>query len=403
MPTDFSVPLLGGFNLPEAFGQAMEGGEQVYRQRQFREELPEIMKSGDPAKVSDFISRYPEASKEVAAIAGYRDDSMKQEQIDLAKKIIIDKTNPVDILEDRVKKLRERGQDDTKAVNALGEALADPTLAIQRAERTWQTLAPEDYLNYQKGLVEGQPVPTKLTTSQQDYLLAKEEGFPGTFIDFKQAVSGQGPKNDLEMLKLRAQIVDIEQRIQERETKRQQASEAMDTKTRQLTSSIDSAITEVDKAAELAGAPTSTGILGWLTGEIPTTPAYKLRGVLNTVKANIGFDKLQAMRDASPTGGALGQVSERELNFLQSTIAALDPAMGDEELARSLAKVKLHYENWKRTLNKDYGSVVVARHPELGDITEADIEATMQGSKLDRSAAVQKLEKKFPDLTFFIR
>ena len=51
---------------------------------------------------------------------------------------------------------------------------------------------------------------------------------------------------------------------------------------------------------------------------VPGTEAQATAAKLDTIKANIGFDKLQKMRDASPTGGALGQVSERELGFLQS-------------------------------------------------------------------------------------
>src|SRR5690606_31260540 len=65
---------------------------------------------------------------------------------------------------------------------------------------------------------------------------------------------------------------------------------------------------------------------------------------------NLGFDQLQAMRDASPTGGSLGQVSERELTFLQGTVANLNPNLGEERLKEQLAKVKRHYENWKLTL-----------------------------------------------------
>ena len=42
------------------------------------------------------------------------------------------------------------------------------------------------------------------------------------------------------------------------------------------------------------------------------------------------------MRDASPTGGALGQVSERELGFLQSVFGSLDQSQSAEELAYNI-------------------------------------------------------------------
>ena len=43
----------------------------------------------------------------------------------------------------------------------------------------------------------------------------------------------------------------------------------------------------------------------------------------DTIKSNIGFDRLQKMRDDSPTGGALGQVSEMELRLLNAALGKL--------------------------------------------------------------------------------
>ena len=51
------------------------------------------------------------------------------------------------------------------------------------------------------------------------------------------------------------------------------------------------------------------------------------------------------MRDASPTGGALGQVRNIEIGLLQNSIAALNPALGEVEFKEQLDIVKKHYEN----------------------------------------------------------
>jgi len=51
------------------------------------------------------------------------------------------------------------------------------------------------------------------------------------------------------------------------------------------------------------------------------------------------------MRDASPTGGALGQVSERELAFLQSTIGNLEQSQSKEQLTYNLKRLKKIYSN----------------------------------------------------------
>ena len=66
------------------------------------------------------------------------------------------------------------------------------------------------------------------------------------------------------------------------------------------------------------------GFFGSQLKKIPGTSATDVSALVTTIKSNIGFDKLQAMRDASPTGGALGQVSNQEINFLQSTLNNLN-------------------------------------------------------------------------------
>lgn len=113
--------------------------------------------------------------------------------------------------------------------------------------------------------------------------------------------------------------------------------------------SADSVIGQIDKAmGEVDG--TTAGLVGKTLSNVPQTPAYNLSKIVDTVKANIGFDRLQAMRDASPTGGALGQVAIQELVALQNSIASLDQGQSPKQLRDNLARVKSHYENWKRTV-----------------------------------------------------
>jgi len=57
---------------------------------------------------------------------------------------------------------------------------------------------------------------------------------------------------------------------------------------------------------------------------------------LATLQSAIAFDQLQKMREASPTGGALGAVSERELLLLQSSVGALSNITSKEELLKTL-------------------------------------------------------------------
>lgn len=95
---------------------------------------------------------------------------------------------------------------------------------------------------------------------------------------------------------------------------------------------------------------TSAGVGQAVAGNFPGSPAYDLARDIETVKANIGFDTLQQMRDASPTGGALGSVAAQELTSLQSAISSLDASQSPAQLKRNLERVKTHYRNWLKTL-----------------------------------------------------
>ena len=101
---------------------------------------------------------------------------------------------------------------------------------------------------------------------------------------------------------------------------------------------------EIDRALGAMGVGANEGILpdtgfGALLKDIPGTDAQRIANSLKTIKANIGFDQLQKMREASPTGGALGQVSEREIDFLQSVAGSLDQSQGRDDLTYNLNRL----------------------------------------------------------------
>ena len=99
----------------------------------------------------------------------------------------------------------------------------------------------------------------------------------------------------------------------------------------------------IDKAINLAntgGGPVGATGFGSYLSSVPTTDARDLAATLDTIKANIGFDKLQAMREASPTGGALGQVSERENLLLQSVLGSMDQGQSREQFVQNLERIR---------------------------------------------------------------
>jgi hypothetical protein len=105
-----------------------------------------------------------------------------------------------------------------------------------------------------------------------------------------------------------------------------------------VTQDIDRAISKIDNST----LPT-TGMVGQILSNFGGTAARDVGALIDTVKANAGFAELQKMRNNSPTGGALGQVSEREIAYLQATIGNLEQSQSDDQLKDNLRRVKNNY------------------------------------------------------------
>lgn len=94
-------------------------------------------------------------------------------------------------------------------------------------------------------------------------------------------------------------------------------------------------------------------VSGWTTGygsllsRIPQTDAANFEAELETLKANIAFNELTAMREASKTGGALGQVSNIELGLLTSALGALRSNQSPANLRAQLRKIRASVNRWR--------------------------------------------------------
>lgn len=105
-----------------------------------------------------------------------------------------------------------------------------------------------------------------------------------------------------------------------------------------VTSSINTALDIIKNE------PTATGRLGALIGSSPDvikagTKRADLEAQITNVRGNIGFDRLQRMREESPTGGALGNVAVRELIDLQATLGSLDLNQSPPQLEENLQRI----------------------------------------------------------------
>ena len=99
-----------------------------------------------------------------------------------------------------------------------------------------------------------------------------------------------------------------------------------------------------------AGLWWGSGFGGETLSEVPGSPAADFAAALEPLKAHTAFGGLQEMRNASPTGGALGQVAVKELELLQNNIASLSQKQSPEQMRASLQKIVEHARNAKRRL-----------------------------------------------------
>lgn len=97
---------------------------------------------------------------------------------------------------------------------------------------------------------------------------------------------------------------------------------------------IDRSLDIIDKE------PMSTGWMSPGLRVFPGSPAWKLEQELLPIKSNITLKVLTDLRASSPTGGALGQVSNFEDLLMQRAYGSLDTAADGQTLKYNLRTVK---------------------------------------------------------------
>lgn len=137
--------------------------------------------------------------------------------------------------------------------------------------------------------------------------------------------------------------------LQAREAKYPQATLAIDTfeaKTDQL---------EKDLIA-LKNHPGLASITGFVAGRAPgVTPQGRAAQVIyDRILARGGFKELQDMRAASPTGGALGNVSNQEGTFLRQAFAGIDRVQDKPDVQNAIDQTVTDLQGSKQRVRDAY-------------------------------------------------
>ncbi|MDX5517963.1 hypothetical protein [Stenotrophomonas sp. RG-453] len=108
---------------------------------------------------------------------------------------------------------------------------------------------------------------------------------------------------------------------------------------RDAESNLDRLAAQARQLSSHRGLASITGIRGSIP-DVLGSDAANARAELESLKSQVGFGVLQAMREASKTGGALGSVSDTENQLLQSNLAALMNSQSVESFKANLKKIE---------------------------------------------------------------
>jgi len=102
------------------------------------------------------------------------------------------------------------------------------------------------------------------------------------------------------------------------------------------------------KAAKQNNDWETQGAIGGLLNMIPwvNNESKDYRANLQQLRDHLSIQNLQRMRESSPTGGALGNVTEGEERLLANATANLDPGQGPEQRSTNIRTVQNHFGSY---------------------------------------------------------
>lgn len=192
----------------------------------------------------------------------------------------------------------------------------------------------------------------------QEYEYARSQGYKGSFTDFQTEMRRAGATSvnvgpDGKMGQVPPGTVAVPDPTQPSgfrlvpmggspaERDAQADANAATARTERRTTTADIVIEDITRGLDLAERGWgTTGFAGGLLQSVPGTPAHDLSRLLETIKANVGFDQLQQMRESSPTGGALGPVSDAENRLLQSVLGSVEQSQTKEQFDFNMNRLR---------------------------------------------------------------
>jgi len=118
-------------------------------------------------------------------------------------------------------------------------------------------------------------------------------------------------------------------------------------------SSSDNLIKDLETLKNHPGLPSITGVLYGRTPSL-TKEGREAQALYDKIVARGGFKELQDMRNASPTGGALGNISNQEGTQLRQAFGALDRTQDASSVQKELENIAENIRGSKQRVREAY-------------------------------------------------
>ena len=217
----------------------------------------------------------------------------------------------------------------------------------------------------------------------REYEYAKENGYKGSLFDFKRELASAGrqpaqpsaPVAVVDPVTGKSVFVSREEAIN-RKLSPASAQESLPPKEIQKREASFPQATSALKGFEaksesfikdlkaLRDHPGLSEITGFVAGRVPgiTADGRAAQALYDKVVAKGGFQALQDMRDASKTGGALGNVSNQEGKQLTASFAAIDRRQNAEDVRAALDEAINNVEGARVRMREAYDATYSYRN-----------------------------------------
>ncbi len=364
--------------------QERKDGQQ---QQDALKQAAQLYSTGTPDEIAQFSIQNPKAGEILSNQLAFKNDATRKNMMDSMQQILLDPSQTESVLTNRIKMIQEQGGDPSQTMAELEQFRANPEGYEQKVERAYAVMDPKGYTAYRQAMPQ-QPKQispyeqAKLEGEEKDRELRRQE------IELRRLESEQ---------KRAKTSQEQEAKTQQIEQKRKEVDEAKAQDKTRIDNGINTANQNKQVIDDLLNNDDYMSSLTGYTGRIPavTTTGVEAEAYLDNIKNSMTIDNLGVMS---------GPLTDKDIQIIASASSRLRSGMSETALNKELNTIKKAYDrvinNYQKEANrKGYkpeddskdSSKVVFSSSKYGDVTEADIQTTMQKHNMTREQVMSRL------------